>query len=50
MKKPTRKLALHTQTIVVLQTADLAQVVGGTQPVIQGFIMKDSIVVRTSGR
>lgn len=50
MKKTTRKLALKSQTIVVLQAADLAQVVGGTLPAIPGFIMKDSVIVRTSGR
>jgi hypothetical protein len=51
MKKPPNKkskLALTSQTIGVLSPDELTQVAGGTiQPIEQGFIMKDSIIVRT---
>jgi hypothetical protein len=48
---PKQKLSLKTQTIGVLSTEALAQVGGGSfQPVEQGFIMKDSVIVKTSTR
>lgn len=55
MKKTSnvkQKLSLRTQTVRVLTADALGQVAGGTlEPVDpQGFIMKDSIIVRTSGR
>lgn len=51
MKKSTRKLALQTQTIRLLGQDELDRVAGGDLgPVEQGFIMKDSIIVRTSSR
>jgi hypothetical protein len=51
MTKTTRqKLSLRTQTIRVLTSDDLGRVVGGVaQPAPQGFIMKDTIIIRTSG-
>ena len=43
MKKTTRsKLSLRTQTVRQLSTDALGQVAGG-------FIMKDTIIIRTSG-
>jgi len=54
MKKTTPKLALRPHTIAVLDTAALGRVVGGSlaaaglDPAVPGFIMKDSIIVRTS--
>jgi hypothetical protein len=43
MKKTTRpKLSLGTQTVRVLSTEALGHVAGG-------FIMKDTIIIRTSG-
>ena len=52
MKKTTRpKLALKTETIRILAAGTLAQVVGGSHvDPINGFIMKDTIIIRTSGR
>jgi hypothetical protein len=54
MKKSTKKLSLRTQTIRLLTQDALDQVAGGdlgpVGPVEQGFIMKDSIIVRTSTR
>lgn len=49
MKKTTaHKLPLRTQTIRVLSADVLEQVVGGTlQPIVQGFIMKDTIIIPT---
>lgn len=50
MKKTTSKLALRTETIKLLDAADLGRVVGGTLPPIsKGFIMKDTIIIRTGG-
>jgi hypothetical protein len=44
MKKTTRpKLSLRTQTVRQLSTDALGQVAGG-------FIMKDTIIIRTSSR
>jgi hypothetical protein len=54
MKQPTnRKLALRTQTIRPLTDVALAAVAGGSQqpqPAPLGFIMKDSVIVKTSTR
>jgi hypothetical protein len=48
-KTSTKKLSLRTQTIRALTASESSGVVGGTlQPLPQGFIMKDSIIVRTS--
>ena len=44
MKKTTRpKLSLRTQTVRLLSNDALGHVAGG-------FIMKDTIIIRTSGR
>jgi hypothetical protein len=52
MKKTTKqKLALKTQTIRVLDQDALTNAAGGSfQPVEQGFIMKDTIIVRPTSR
>jgi hypothetical protein len=52
MKKSiTYKLALNTQTIRLLTSDTLDRIVGGNLgPIADGFIMKDSIIVRTSSR
>jgi len=54
MKKSTRRLALRAQTVRVLADEALAVALGGSPEPVgvgdQGFIMKDSIIVRTSGR
>lgn len=45
------KLALTTQTIRLLTSETLDRVAGGTlEPIANGFIMKDSVIVRTSTR
>ena len=51
MKKQTsRKLVLQTQTIRVLTDKALPQVAGGSlHAYVPGFIMKDTIIIRTSG-
>jgi hypothetical protein len=49
MKKSTSKLALRSQTLRLLTGDALRHAVGGDlAPVENGFIMKDSIIVRTS--
>jgi hypothetical protein len=54
MKKSTRRLALRAQTVRVLADDALLVVLGGSPELAgvgdQGFVMKDSIIVRTSGR
>jgi len=51
MKKSTHKLALHSQTLRWLTDGALDRVAGGKpEPAADGFIMKDSIIVRTGGR
>jgi len=51
MKKTDRKLPLRTQTIHVLDANALRAVVGGSlQPIEQGFIMQDTVIVPTSRR
>jgi len=48
MKKQTpRKLVLQTQTIRVLSANALPQVGGGSLHPVAGFIMKDTIIIRT---
>jgi hypothetical protein len=48
-KSTTHKLALSTQTIRRLTNETLGQIVGGNlEPT--GFIMKDTVIVRTSSR
>ena len=53
MKRSTRKLALHLQTIRLLDHEALDGVAGGVggnlEPAPRGFIMKDTIIIRTSG-
>ena len=49
-KSTTDKLALRVQTIRLLTHAALDGVAGGSpEPVARGFIMKDTIIIRTSG-
>jgi len=52
MKKSTsHKLALSTQTIRLLTSETLDRVIGGNlEPIADGFIMKDTVIVRTSSR
>jgi len=48
--KTKRAIALHTETIRTLSDDNLKQIVGGTQlPTEHCFIMKDTIIIRTSG-
>lgn len=48
MKKSTHKLALNSQTLRWLTDGALDHVAGGSpEPAADGFIMKDSIIVRT---
>jgi hypothetical protein len=53
MKKSTpSKLALRVQTIRLLTPETLDGVVGGVAgpaPIVPGFIMKDTIIIRTGG-
>ena len=49
MRKSTTKLTLRTQTIRLLTSEALHQAGGGAEPVVPGFIMKDTIIIRTSG-
>jgi len=51
MKKSTpKKLTLRAQTTRLLTNEALDRVVGGNlEPSANGFIMKDSVIVRTSG-
>jgi hypothetical protein len=50
MKKSTRKLALHVQTIRVLTDEALDGVAGGNlEPAPHGILMKDTIIIRTGG-
>lgn len=51
MKKSTsRKLALGAQTIRLLTSEKLDRIAGGNlQPIANGFIMKDTIIIRTGG-
>ena len=51
MKKTTKQLGLSRDTIRVLTNDHLARAVGGSlDPVQVGFIMKDTIIIRTSTR
>jgi hypothetical protein len=52
MKKSTsHKLALSTQTIRLLTSEALDRIVGGNlEPIANGFIMKDSVIVQTGPR
>jgi len=48
--KTKRAIALHTETIRTLSDDNLKHVVGGTlRPTDTCFIMKDTIIIRTSG-
>ena len=49
MKKSTPKLSLRTQTIRLLTSEALHHAGGGNEPVATGFVMKDTIIIRTSG-
>lgn len=45
-KTSTSKLSLRTQTIRALTASESSSVVGGTlQPLPQGFIMKDTVII-----
>jgi len=54
MKKSTRKLAVRAQTVRLLADEALALALGGSPELIgvreQGFIMRDTVIVPTSGR
>jgi hypothetical protein len=51
MKKTTRNLALRFQTVRVLVNAALVGAAGGhPEPVENGFIMRDTVIVPTSRR
>jgi len=50
MKRSTNKLALRAQTLRLLTSNALGAVAGGgNEPAPTGFIMKDTIIIRTSG-
>jgi hypothetical protein len=51
MKKVTpHKLALRPQTVRLLADDNLDRIAGGGAPrVVDGFIMKDTIIIRTGG-
>jgi hypothetical protein len=50
-KSTTNKLTLRTQVIRLLTSEALARVDGGNpEPVVTGFIMKDTIIIRTGTR
>jgi hypothetical protein len=46
--KKSKKLALRKQTVATLTPTALASVVGGSLAP-QGFIMRDTIIIRTGG-
>ena len=49
-KSTTHKLVLRSQTLRLLTNDALGQVAGGSlAPPANGFIMKDTIIIRTSG-
>ena len=49
-KQKKQKLALQSQTVRILTEDNLARVVGGTLQYTGGcFIMKDTIIIKTSG-
>ncbi len=48
MKKSTHKLSLRAQTIRWLSNSGLGRAAGGNpQPAEEGFIMQDTVIVRT---
>ena len=51
MKKTTTpKLTLQSQTVRLLTPDALGRIVGGErEPIANGFIMKDTIIIRTGG-
>jgi hypothetical protein len=51
MKKvPPHKLALRPQTVRLLAGDDLARIAGGGAPrIVDGILMKDTIIIRTGG-
>jgi hypothetical protein len=50
MKRSTHKLALRPQTIRLLANDELDRAAGGgTERLVNGIIMKDTIIVWTSG-
>lgn len=50
-KSTTHKLSLRSHTIRLLTDASLDRIVGGNlEPIADGFIMKDTIIVRTGVR
>ena len=49
-KSTTSKLTLRAQTLRLLTSEEHHQVGGGNgEPAVPGFIMKDTIIIRTSG-
>jgi len=51
MKKATNNLALRFQTVRVLLNEELVRAAGGNrEPIENGFIMRDTIIVQTSHR
>ncbi|HEU4729575.1 MAG TPA: hypothetical protein VFT22_16870 [Kofleriaceae bacterium] len=48
-KSTTYKLVLRSQTIRQFATEALDCIAGGGEPVDNGFIMKDTIIIRTGG-
>jgi len=50
MKRSTpQKLALRPQTVRLLASEELDRVAGGAERIVNGFIMKDTIIIRTGG-
>jgi hypothetical protein len=49
-RSTTHKLALRPQTLRLLASDKLDHIAGGgAEPVVLGFIMKDTIIIRTGG-
>jgi hypothetical protein len=49
-RSTTHKLALRPQTLRLLANDELDRIAGGgAERVVNGFIMKDTIIIRTSG-
>lgn len=49
-KTTTTKLVVRSQTVRSLGQEALGRVAGGgVEPVVNGFIMKDTIIIRTGG-
>jgi hypothetical protein len=48
-RSTTHKLALRPQTLRLLANDELDRVAGGAERVVNGIIMKDTIIIRTGG-